>query len=462
MSKEVNQRELTAAKNYGAKAFAPLLVLLFLYFGSGVVYTVLGVENPFRQISRDFCLIVAILVCIAMGKGTMQEKTSAFAKHCANPGVMMMILIFVLAGSFAGICKEMGAVTSTVNLGLSLIPKRFIVSGLFLLSSLMSLAMGTSTGTMAAVAPVAIGFVEAANLNMAMVMCAVIGGSCFGDNLSVISDTTIAATQSCGCAMKDKFRMNGLIALPAAIVAVVLYAFFTGNGDISGEFSYELIKVVPYVAVLILAISGMDVVPVLAVGMILASVIGLATGSMTPQTLSSAVAGGAAGMSSIILLSIFIAGISGFAREYGGMEWLKSLFNANVKSRKGAQYTVVMLTCIIDFFIGNNGIAILTTAPLVKPLAKEFKIAPQRLASLLDIFACIIPGISPIGMIPLMALSLAPSLSPIDLLTNQFYLYALGIFALITIQFDLLKTREEKEGAEFYPELDEEEEAHAA
>ena len=443
----------TLTKDYGPLAFLPLIIFLLLFFGVGLFFTFAGTPDAFKQISKDFALLIAACVAIFICKGSLTERTSNFARHCANSGVMTMVVIFVLAGAFSGVCKEMGAVTSTVNLGLSLIPRRFIVSGLFLLCAFMSLSMGTSLGTLTAVLPVAIGFAESANLDMALTMCAVMGGSFFGDNLSVISDTTIAATQSAGCEMRDKFRMNGKIAFPAALVALVLFSVFSRGGDISGEFPYEIVKIMPYLVVLITAIAGMPVVGVLSLGIVLSGAVGFATGSLTLQTLSSSITSGIAGMSSIILLAIFMAGISGIATEYGGMHWLTSKFNRSVKSRKSAQYAVVVMISVIDFFIGNNGIAILTTCPLVKPLAKKFKIAPQRLASLMDIFACIIPGISPVSTAVLMVIT-ATSLTPLDLVTKQFYLYALGIFALIVVQFDLFRTKEEIAGNEFYPELD--------
>lgn len=452
-NKETTSKTLN--KNYGFWAFTPLLIFLLLFFGVGMIFTALGTENAFKQISKDFALLIAVVVAILMSKGTLIERTNNFAKHCARPGVMTMIIIFVLAGAFAGLCKEVGAVSSTVNLGVSLIPRRFLVAGLFVLCAFMSTSMGTSLGTLSAVIPIAVGFAESANLDMTMTMCAILGGSFFGDNLSVISDTTIAATQSAGCQMKDKFRLNFKIALPAALVAIILFSVFSGGGEVTGDYPFEIVKVLPYLAVLAAAIAGVDVVIVLASGIVLATIVGFATNSLTLQTLSSSITSGIAGMSSIILLAIFMGGISGVATEYGGMDWLISRFNKGVKSRKGAQWAMVGMISVIDFFIGNNGIAILTTTPLVKPLAKKYKIAPERMASLLDIFSCIIPGLSPVATSILMVMA-ATNLTPLDLLTKQFYLYALAIFAGLSIQFNLFQTPAEKAGADFYPELEEE------
>jgi len=451
--KETNQTALK--KDYGFWAFTPLLVFLLLFFGVGIFFTAIGTENAFKQISKDFALLIAVVVAILMCKGSFAERTMTFARHCARPGIMQMVVIFVLAGAFAGLCKEMGAVTSTVNLGIHFIPRRFLVAGLFVLCAFMSTSMGTSLGTLSAVIPIAIGFAESANLDMAMTMCAILGGSFFGDNLSIISDTTIAATQSAGCEMRDKFRMNFKIALPAALVAILLFSIFSAGGEVTGDYPFQIVKVLPYLAVLVTAIAGLDVVVVLAGGIVLAALVGFGTASLTLQTLSSSITSGIAGMSSIILLAIFMGGISGIATEYGGMNWLTSKFNKGVKTRKGAQWAMVGMISLIDFFIGNNGIAILTTTPLVKPLAKKYKIAPERMASLLDIFSCIIPGISPVATSILMVIA-ATDLSPLDLLTKQFYLYALAIFAILSIELNLFQTPAEKAGEEFYPELDEE------
>ena len=454
MNKKQDQLK-TVNKDYGFWAFTPLLVFLLLFFGVGMIFTFLGTENAFKQISKDFALLIAVVIAILMCKGSFVERTNNFAKHCARPGIMTMVVIFVLAGAFAGLCKEVGAVASTVNLGIHLIPRRFLVAGLFILCAFMSTSMGTSLGTLSAVIPIAVGFAEAANLDMALTMCAILGGSFFGDNLSVISDTTIAATQSAGCAMKDKFRMNFKMALPAALIAIVLFSVFSAGGEIVGDYPFEIVKVLPYLAVLVAAIAGLDVVVVLACGIVLAAVVGFATSSLTLQTLSSSITSGIAGMSSIILLAIFMGGISGVATEYGGMNWLTSKLNRGVKGRRSAQWATVAMISVIDFFIGNNGIAIITTCPLVKPMAKKYKIAPERLASLLDIFSCIIPGISPVATSILMVIA-ATDLSPLDLLSKQFYLYALAIVAGLSIHFNWFQTAEEKAGADFYPELDEE------
>ncbi len=450
---------ITEEKNLGGLAFLPLLVFLGLYVGAGLIFTLMGVPEPFRQIPRETALMAGVLVGLLMGKRSFSVKTDSFSTACGDPGVMLMVLIFILAGAFAGVAKEMGGVTSTVNLGLTYVPSRFILAGIFLISSFVATAMGTSMGTIAAIGPIAVGLSEITGLDMAICISAVVGGGMFGDNLSVISDTTIAATRGAGCEMKDKFRMNLLIALPAALLAMVVYTIVGGAGaQLEGPFPFELIKVVPYIAVLALAIAGVDVLVVLFGGTVLAGLVGGLTGSMTFVTFAKSVASGIAGMLSIVIVTILMRGLTGLVRDMGGTHWLTTLFNSNVKSRKGAQYSILGITGILDACMANNTIAILIAAPLTKPIAKKFGVAPQRLASLLDIISCVIQGFLPHGGQIMLAVTLT-SLSPLTIMGHSYYLVLLLIATVVTIQFELLKTKEEKEGVEFYPELDENGEA---
>lgn len=451
--KEDSLKALENERNYGPLAFLPMIVLLVVYFGSGIVFTILGTPDAFKQISREFALVISVLVALFMSKRGINEAVDAFAAHCANSGIMLMCLIFVLAGMFSGVTKGMGAVDSTVNLALSFIPARFITAGLFLICVFISTSMGTCLGTISAIAPIALGFIEAADLDPAITMSAVIGGSMFGDNMSVISDTTIAATRGAGCEMKDKFRMNFKIALPAAVITTVIYCLIGGGAEVSGAYEYQLFKVVPYLVVLICAVAGMNVIYVLLTGTVISAVIGIATGSMTLVTLSSSATSGISGMLSLVLMALFMKGLSGMAADMGGMEWLTGLFK-NIKSRKGAQYAIAGIVSVIDFFIGNNTIAIIISTPLCKPIAKKYGVAPERLASLMDIFGVIVPGFSPLSSAFLVVTTMS-SVSPLSLMTRGYYLFFLFIFTIITIQFNFLQTKEEKEGKEFYPELDE-------
>lgn len=272
--------EIRDKKNYGLLAFMPLFVFLFIYLGSGMLFTFMGVDSPFKQIPREAALVVAVIVALCMGKEKLDYKVDVFAKNAGDSGVTLMSLIFLLSGAFAGTAKAMGGVDATVNLGLSLCPLQFIFAGIFGISALIATAMGTSMGTIAAIGPIAIGIAEKANISSAIAIAAVMGGAMFGDNLSIISDTTIAATRGAGCKMNDKFKMNFIIALPAAILAMILYSFVGVEGTLEGNFEYEFIKIFPYFAVMVTAVMGVNVIVVLLGGTIISGIIGMGIGTL--------------------------------------------------------------------------------------------------------------------------------------------------------------------------------------
>lgn len=254
MKNELNE------KKYGAISFLPLIVFLALYIGSGIFFTLIGVEGAFKKFPRHVALLAGIIVALLMNRGMkLEKKIDIFSENAGNPGVILIGLIYLLAGGFQGAAKAMGGVESVVNLGLTFIPSVFLVPGVFLISCFISTAIGTSMGTVAAMAPIAIGVAQAANLNIPLTAAAVIGGAYFGDNLSMISDTTISAAKGVGSEMKDKFKMNFFIALPAAIFAAIMYGIMGGNGSITGEHSYHIIRILPYVVVLITALIGFNV-----------------------------------------------------------------------------------------------------------------------------------------------------------------------------------------------------------
>lgn len=433
-------------KNLKALAFVPLIVFLALYIGFGLYFTNLGTEGAFRQFPRHVALIVGVGIALIMNRGVaFGKKVDVFSENAGNPGVMLIILIYLLAGGFQGAAKSMGGVDSVVNMGLTFIPPQFLVPGIFIMSSFISTAIGTSMGTIAAMAPIAIGVAGRADLNLAVISAAVIGGSYFGDNLSIISDTTISATQGVGADMKDKFRMNLLIALPAAIVASVLYATTGGAGQITGDLEYSVIKVVPYIVVLIAALMGLNVAGVLFIGIIFTGIIGFATGSVGFIEWVQGIGDGMGDMMSISIVAMLISGLIGLIRYYGGVEWLIETITSKIKDRKGAEYGIAFLSGILSVSLVNNTIAIIITAPIAKEIGFKYNIAPKRLASLLDIFACALLSITPHdgGMLIVTGLSGA---SPIEVMKHSYYIFALLIFAIITIQFGLLRTKEEKAG----------------
>lgn len=438
----------------GPISFIPILFFLFLYLGTGLFFTAIGAEEPFKQFPRETALLVALIPAVLIGKGDLQHKMGIFTKSAGDSGTILMVVIFLLAGAFSGVTKATGGVESVVNLGLTLIPKQFLFAGLFLISAFIATAMGTSMGTIAAIGPIAVGVANAGDLHVGMAIASVLGGAMFGDNLSIISDTTIAATRGVGCEMRDKFRMNALIAGIAALVTIIIYSLTGASGEVTGDFSYNLIDTIPYIIVLATALMGLDVILVLLLGICSAGAIGLLSGSVDIIGLAQAAQGGMSGMYSVAIVSLLIRGLIGLTTYYGGIAWLMNKITSRIKSRKGAELGIGVLVAIIDFALANNTIAIIITSPLALGIAKQYNIARKRVASLLDIFSCIMQGILPHGGQMMLCMSLA-GLAPTEIIPYAYYLYILLAVTLVTIFFGLMKTKEEKEGINQYPEEDE-------
>ena len=412
--------------------------------------------DSFKQIPRMTALVAALLACMLMGgkERTLEYRMDMFCKGMANDGTMIMIVVFLLAGAFSGVAKAMGGVQATANLGLSLVPTQFLFAGLFLISAFMATAMGTSMGTISAVGPIAVAVAESANLNMAFAIGTVLGGAMFGDNLSMISDTTIAATRGCGCEMRDKFKMNGLIAAVAAVLAMIVYTIVGSAAELTGDFTYDIIKVVPYIFILVFALTGCNVFVLLLAGIGVAGAIGFGTGSFDVPGFAQAMGSGMSGMYDICLIALLLRGVGGVAEELGAIDWLVKKMHASVKSRKGAEYMTAGMVSVFDAALANNTIAIMMAAPLVRKVVADHNVAPKRVASLLDIFSCVVQGIIPHGGQVLLCISLT-GLSPFSVIGANFYCFILAIVAICTIQFGLLKTKEEKEGIKMYDENDE-------
>lgn len=441
-------------KNYGWKGFFPLLTFLALYLGGGLVFTLLGYEeSSFKQIPRMAALIGALVVCMCMGgkERNLEFRMDTFCKGMSDQGTMIMIMAYLLSGAFSGVAKAMGGVEATAHLGLSLLPAKFLFAGLFLISAFVATAMGTSVGTISAVGPIAVAAAEGAGLNLALSISAVLGGAMFGDNLSMISDTTIAATRGCGCEMKDKFKMNGLIAAIAAVLSMAVYTVVGGGAELSGDFSYDIVKVIPYVFILIFALVGCNVFILLLGGTAVAGVIGFATGAFDIPGFAQAITNGMSGMYEISLIALMLRGISGVAEELGAIAWMVDRMQSNTKTRKGAEYMAVGMVSVFDAALANNTIAIMMAAPLLRPVVAKHNIAPKRVASLLDIFSCIVQGLIPHGSQVLLCISMT-GLSPFSVISSNYYCLILAVVALATIHFGLLRTKEETQGIPLYDE----------
>ncbi|PIE98808.1 MAG: sodium:proton antiporter [Treponema sp.] len=431
-------------KRYGFIAFIPLLVFLVLYIGFGLFFTARGVPKAFKQFPRHVALLIGIFVAVLMNrKEKFSTKIDVFSKEAGNAGVMLIGLIYLLAGGFQGVAKAMGGVDSIVNLGLTYIPSILLIPGVFLMSCFISTAIGTSMGTIAAMAPIAIGVAMKSDLNLAVACSAVIGGAYFGDNLSIISDTTISATKGVGCEMKDKFRMNLFISLPAAIIAFIIYAIMGGKGVITGNLEFNIIRILPYIVVLITALMGVNVVGVLFVGIIMSGIIGMLQGTLTFMTFVQSVGAGMEDMMSITIVAILISGLIGLIKYYGGVDWLINKITSKINSRKGAEYGIAFLSGLLSISLVNNTIAIIISAPIAKEIGLQYKISPKRLASLLDIFACAFLALCPHDGGMLIVTGLA-GVSPTAVLSHSYYIFALILVSILTIQFGLLRTKEEK------------------
>ncbi|KEK12642.1 sodium:proton antiporter [Lysinibacillus sphaericus] len=409
-------------------ALIPFVIFMILFIGSGIIM------GDFYA----FPVIVAIsfsgAVALAMNrKESFSRKVDIFCQGAGNLNVMLMVIIFLLAGAFSEVAKGMGAVDSTVNFALSVIPQNLLVVGLFIIACFISLSMGTSVGTIVALAPIGVGISDLTELPIALVMAAVVGGSMFGDNLSFISDTTITAVRSQGAQMKDKFKVNFWIVLPAAFITSIILGFMTSGGTAQVEhLSYNWIKIIPYVLVIILALSGMNVFLVLALGIVLAGAVGLADGSYHIMSLIQKIGEGMEGMYEIAFLAILIAGMVEVIKFNGGIDFLLRLVTSRIKSQKGAEFGIAGLVGLTNLSTANNTIAILIAGPLAKNIADQYEIEPRKSASILDIFSCTVQGLLPYGAQFLVAASVA-KISPVSILPYSFYPILIGICGMIAI-----------------------------
>ncbi len=415
-------------------ALVPFLIFVAVYLGAGMVLQMQGVEMAFYAFPSPVALTIGVVIAFMMFKGGIEKNFKDFANGCGNENIITMLIIYLLAGAFAGVAGAMGGSASTAALGISLIPAQFLTAGLFVISAFMAVSTGTSMGTISAIASIALNVAVQANLSIPLVMAAVVGGAMFGDNLSVISDTTIAATKTQGVDMKDKFRVNFMIAAPAAVITVILLLVFGAPESIATfpPEEIEFIKVVPYLFVFISAIAGLNVFLVLILGTLLAGFIGIFTGDLTILTFASGIYDGYKGMTEVFLLSFATGGLSHMVTVNGGLQWLIEKIQSFAKSKRSAEVGIVALTAAADLATANNTVAIVIVGPIVKSISTKFKIDPRRTASLLDITSCVVQGAIPYGAQLLVIGSIA-SVSPTEIMPLLWYQMLLGVFALISI-----------------------------
>lgn len=418
------------------KALIPFLVFVGLYLFTGLILQAQGVEMAFYQLPAPVAVSVGIVLAFIMFKGGMDEKFDTFIKGCGQNDIIIMCMIYLLAGAFSSVSGAMGGVESTVNLGLTLIPPQFITAGIFIIAAFISISIGTSVGTIAAIGPIAVGLAEAGNLSMALTVAALVGGAMFGDNLSIISDTTIAATRTQNVDMRDKFRLNIKLALPAAIITVILLVMFGRPTEIPevGEYSYNLVKILPYIFVLVAALAGMNVFVVLTGGIIFSGALGMVFGEFNILGLAGEVYGGFSYMFDIFLLSMLTGGLAYMVTKEGGLQWILDKITGMIKGRKSAEVGIAALVGLTDAATANNTVAIIIDGPIAKEISHEYKVDPRRTASLLDSFACVMQGMIPYGAQLLIAASFTNGIvSPFELIPLLWYQHLLAVIAILSI-----------------------------
>ncbi|NLY19781.1 MAG: Na+/H+ antiporter NhaC family protein [Tissierellia bacterium] len=417
-------------------ALIPFLIFIVTYLGVGLSLTLSGEEMGFYQFKAPIAVVIGIIFAFILIKGKMDDKFDIFVRGCGEENIIIMCIIYILAGAFSTVTASMGGVESTVNLGLTIIPPQLITVGIFVIASFLALATGTSVGTVVALGPIAVGFAEKAGLAMPLIIATLIGGSMFGDNLSIISDTTIAATRTQGVEQSDKFKTNIMMAIPAFIVTVVLLVIF-GKPEVVPEaqvYEYSIMKVVPYLFVLITAIMGVNVFVVLTMGTLLAGAIGLVGGSFNPMEFSNLVYDGFNGMFEIFLLSLLTGGLAALVTYGGGLEWLMNKIKGLIKGAKSAQIGIAVMTLLADFATANNTVAIIIAGPIARNISEEYQVDPRRTASLLDSFGSIAQGFIPYGAQLLMAVQFTNgAVTPFQVIPLLWYQFALAFFAILSI-----------------------------
>ena len=412
----------------GIIALSPLFVFAILYLVTSII------AGDFYKVPITVAFMAASMYAVVVCRGIpLKERINVYSRGASKGQMMLMIWIFVLAGAFAHSAKVMGAIDATVNLALTLLPGGMLLPGLFLAACFISLSVGTSVGTIVALTPIAAGVAQQTGTSTALMTAVVVGGSFFGDNLSFISDTTIAATQTQGCKLSDKFRVNSFIVVPPAVVILVVYLLMGANINSPQVIdSVEYLKVVPYVVVLITAMMGMSVMAVLALGIILTGVIGMAGGDFDVYGWFGAMGDGIVGMGELIIITMMAGGLLEMIKHNGGIDFIIERLTRHVSSKRGAEMSVAALVSLVNLCTANNTVAIITVGGIAKQIADRYGVDCRKCASILDTFSCVTQGLRPYGAQMLMAAGLA-GLNPVSILPYLYYPMAIGVAALLSI-----------------------------
>lgn len=412
----------------GIIALSPIVVFILFYLVTSIV------AGDFYKIPITVAFMVSSIYAITVFTGRpLMHRINSYSRGAATEQMMLMIWIFVLAGAFAHSAKQMGSIDATVNLTLSLLPPQMIFAGMFLAACFISLSIGTSVGTIAALTPIAVGLAQETGADLAMMTAIIVGGSFFGDNLSFISDTTIMATQTQGCRLSDKFRVNAFIVMPAALVILVVY-YFLGQDTIAPQQipAVEWVKVIPYLTVLVTAVCGMNVMAVLTIGIVLCGIIGMFTGSFDIYGWFGAMGDGIMSMGELIIVTMMAGGMLELIKQQGGIDFIINMLTRRVSSKRGAELSIATLVSLVDVCTANNTVAILTVGDIAKQIGDRYGVDNKKCASILDTFSCTVQGLIPYGAQLLIAAGLA-SVNPVAILPYLYYPFALGIVAILSI-----------------------------
>lgn len=412
----------------GIIALSPIIVFILFYLVTSII------AGDFYKIPITVVFMVSSIYAIAIFRGRpLIQRINSYSHGAATEQMMLMIWIFVLAGAFASSAKQMGSIDATVNLALSFLPPQMIFAGMFLAACFISLSIGTSVGTIAALTPIAVGLAQETGTDLAMMTAIIVGGSFFGDNLSFISDTTIMATQTQGCRLSDKFRVNFFIVLPAALIILVYYVIIGRDTHAPQQIAtVEWVKVIPYLTVLVTAVCGMNVMAVLTLGIVLCGIIGLTTGSFDIYSWFGAMGDGILSMGELIIVTMMAGGMLELIKQQGGIDFIIQLLTRRVSSKRGAELSIATLVSLVDVCTANNTVAILTVGGIAKQIGDRYGVDNKKCASILDTFSCFIQGLIPYGAQILIAAGLA-HINPVTILPFLYYSFALGVAALLSI-----------------------------
>ncbi|MDY4500180.1 MAG: Na+/H+ antiporter NhaC family protein [Prevotella sp.] len=415
-------------KKKGIIAISPLIVFVCLYLVTSIV------AGDFYKVPITVAFMIASIYAVVIGGGIpLSRRIDIFSRGASTSNMMLMIWIFILAGAFANTAKVMGCVDATINLTLTLLPANMLLAGLFLAACFISLSIGTSVGTIVALTPIAAGSAESLGMSVPLMTAVIVGGSFFGDNLSFISDTTITATSTQGCKLSDKFRVNAFLAFPAAFLVLCLYAFM-GSG-ITSDYNpqnIDIVKVMPYIIVLLTALFGMNVTAVLTIGIILTGVIGMCSGCFDVYGWFKAMGDGIIGMGELVIVTMMAAGMLELIKERGGIDFIIKVLTRHVNGKRGAELCIATLVAVVNVCTANNTVAILTVGQLSKKIGDRFGVDNRKCASILDTMSCCVQGIIPYGAQLLMAAGLA-EINPISIMPYLYYPLTIGIITILSI-----------------------------